>query len=77
MDIYMTMMTFLITTTVSKMEVLQGWAQARNNPSSLMGYLADRYRMDNAAPTMMVMTTTILTNIMDYCWAAFIAPRQE
>ena len=52
----MRVITFLITNTVLRTEVLQGRAQVRENPSSLMGDLADGYWMENAVPIMMVMT---------------------
>ena len=48
------MMTFLITTTVSKTEVMRGRAQVRENPSRLMGDPADGYRIENEAPAMTV-----------------------
>ena len=56
MELSMRVITFLITNTVLRTEVLQGRAQVRENPSSLMGDLADGYWMENAVPIMMVMT---------------------
>ena len=56
MELSMRVITFLITNTVLRTEVLQGRAQVRENPSSLMGDISDGYWMENAVPIMMVMT---------------------
>ena len=68
-EISTTMLTFLSTTSISRTEVLHGRAQVNENPSRLMGGLTEGYCMENAAPAMTVMTTTILKKIDGLLWS--------
>ena len=69
MEISTTMLTFLSATSISRTKVLHRWAQVNENPSRLMGDLTEGYCMENAAPAMTVMTTTILKKIYGLLWS--------
>ena len=77
-EISITMTTYLITTSVSKTEVSQGWAQVRENPPHSMGDRAEWYKnVANKSPKTMETKTMISTKVTDRHWDASKVPWQD